>query len=473
MFQKNLGTSVVVLALTCAASAVHGQDLNALYLVAKERDAQFQAARFAWDAAQQRAPQVRAGLLPKLSYTQGRSRQKGTLFFGEEEPADKSIDSRERALQLTQGIIRPEQWVALSQANAQEAQALAVFRSAQQDLALRLVQAYLDAWVASENVRLGELQLKAVQAQLALAKRNFEVGTTTITDVYEAQAKLDLGLAQTIAARSEFAIKVAELERLLGQAPDRLHGLSMEASLPGLRLGATRQWIAKAEVQSLNVLAAQAALAASNAEDSKHKAGLFPTLDLNVSKGTNQTSGSFTSPTDVPNRTRSTQSRLTLNWTLFEGGQSYYRIRESAAQIAKAEAELDFANRQAATRVRQSIAALRNTHAQLSALASGLVSSKKALDASKIGYKIGTRINIDVINAETQVFAVERDLTKTRAEALMHWVRLQAAVGELHDEAIAQINERLQTEPTPINNEHPDDVSDAIPGRETTPTRKQ
>ena len=448
-------------ALTVAAmwaSHVHAQDLGTLYEQAKQRDAQFQAARFAWEAAQQRSPQARAALLPRLTYTQSRGKENGTLELGEEDPVDKSIDSRDRTLQLTQGILRPEQWMALRQANAQEAHALLQYKTAQQELIVRVVQAYLDAWVASENQRLSVLQLKAVQAQLALAKRNFDVGSATITDVYEAQAKLDLSLAQSFAAGTELSVKLAELERIIGVRPSQLHGLLSDAAPATANLGGTGQWIERATTQSLPVLTAQTALVALQAEQDRQRAGFLPTLDLSVAKGTSRNSGSFNSPTDLGTRTNSTKTHLTLNWTLFEGGGNYYRVKESAALISKAEAELDFAQRQTATSVRQAMAALRNAQAQLSALASGQQSSRKALDASRVGYKIGTRINLDVLNAESQVFAVERDLAKTRADAVMQWIRLLAAAGELQEATIAQVKALMENTPLVLPS---DDVSDA------------
>lgn len=386
-------------------------------------------------------------MLPRLSYTQSKGKEKGALELGEEDPVDKSIDSRDRSLQLTQGIIRPEQWMALRQANAQEAHALLQYKTAQQELIVRVVQAYLDAWLASENRRLSELQLKAVQAQLSLAKRNFDVGASTITDVYEAQAKLDLSMAQSFAAGTELSVKLAELERITGTRPNQLHGLLSDAAPPTAQLGGTGSWIDRATSQALPVLTAEAALASVSAEEDRHRAGFLPTLDISVSKGTSRNSGSFNSPTDLATRTNSTKTHLTLNWTLFEGGSNYYRVKETAALVFKAEAELDLAKRQSAASVRQAMAALRNAQAQLGALVSGLQSSRKALDASRVGYRIGTRINLDVLNAESQVFAVERDLSKTRVEALMQWVHLLAAAGELQEATITQIVVQMESKP--------------------------
>lgn len=456
-------TSVMAAVLVAMGGAVtaSAQDLSGIYARAKEWDAPFQAARYAWEAAQQRSPQAWAALLPRLTYSHSRGKERGTLELGEEDPVEKSIDSRDKSLQLTQGIIQPELWMALRQANAQEAHALLLYKTAQQDLIVRVAQAYLDAWVASENRRLSELQLKAVQAQLALAQRNFEVGSGTITDVYEAQAKLDLSRAQSFAAGTELAVKLAELERIAGARPREMHGLRVDAMPPLVELGSVNQWVDKASSQSLPVLTATAALQALNAEGDRQKAGYLPTLSLTATKGSTRNSGSFNSPTDLATRTRSTKAVLSVNWTLFEGGGNYFRVKESAAMIAKAQAELDAAQRQTSTSVRQAMAALRNASAQLSALQSGLQSSRKALEASRVGYRIGTRINLDVLNAESQVFGVERDLARSRAEAVMQWVHLLAAAGELQEDTVTQINGWTENAASPLPSA--EEVEAAVP----------
>lgn len=441
-------TALAMVVIGCGAA--WAQDLSTLYAAARDNDATFRAARHALDAARQRAPQARGALLPQLSYSASRQEQKGPLFFAEEDPVDKDVESRSRTLQLTQGIVRPEQWMALRQANAFEAQAEAQFQSAQQALILRVVQAYLDAWVASESLRVSAVQLNAVQAQQGLAQRNFEVGATTVTDVYEAQAKYDLTLAQSIGARNDLATRLAELERMLGFQPERLHGIADDAPLPGAQLDPMALWLERARASQPDAQVAQAAVAVAQADHARSMAGFLPTLDLTLKKGTDRSSGSMTSPTDVAYRTRSTQAALTLNWPLFEGGQSYYRVREGAYQMAKADAELDAAQRQATTAVRQAYAGIRSGHAQLKALASGLLSSKKALDASKVGYRIGTRINIDVLNAENQYFSAQRDLAKARADTVMQWVKLKAAAGELNDDSVQQVNAWLEKDGQPV-----------------------
>lgn len=433
----------------CGALA-QAQDLKAFHEAALGHDAQWLAARHALEAARQRPGQARAALLPQLSYTATRHDQKGPLYFVDEAPVDKDVQARTQGLQLTQGIVRPEQWMALRQANAQEAQALAQHEVARQQVTVRVVQAYLDAWVAQESVRLSQSQLKAVQAQLELAQRNFKVGATTITDVHEAQAKLDLEQAQAIAAENGLQASVTELERLGGRMPQGLHGLREDAALPGQALEPLAVWMERARQLQPEVLAAQSAVAAAEAEQARHRAGWLPTLDLTLKKGTDRSTGSITAPTDVPYRNRTTQAMLTLNWPIFEGGRSYYQVKEAAALLSRAQAELDGARSLAISGVRQAYMGVRSALAQVQALVSARASSLNALEASRVGYRIGTRINLDVLNAESQYVTAQRDLARARADAVMHWVRLQAAAGTLSDDAVDRINGWLEPSAQPL-----------------------
>ena len=455
MIVRTLAPWILAGGLTSAGVA-GAQSLSEVYGLARANDADYLAARHALDAARQRKPQAWGALLPQLSYSANRQTQKGTLYFSEENPVAKDVETRDQGWQLTQGIIRPQQWAAVRQATATELQAEASYLRAQQDLAVRLVQAYLDAWVASESLRVSESQLEGVKAQQGLAKRNFEVGVTTVTDVYEAQAKYDLTEAQAIGAQNDFHARLAELEQMLGTPVQSLHGIAENAVLPGGAGESLTKWMDLARDLQPEVQVARASVDVANAGLLQQKAAFLPTLDLTLKSGSDRSTGSVTSPTDVGYRTRTHQAALTLNWSLFDGGQSYFRTRESAYQLSKVQADLDAAQRRATTSARLAYAGMRSSHAQIRALSSAVESSKKALDASKVGYRIGTRINIDVLNAENQYFAAQRDFAKARADSVMQWVRLQAAAGSLTDRSIDQINALLTPTGQPVEHGLPE-----------------
>ncbi len=389
-------------------------------------------------------PQARAGLLPSLSLVGASSRQTGQVSFSEAPYADRDVRNRSWNLQLTQPLWRAASWAALDQAGQQELLAEAQFRQIEQELILRTAQAYLDVLVAQEAERVASRQTAAVGQQLGLARRNFEVGTGTVTDVHEAQSRLDLASAQAVAADSELQNKQAELERILGEPQSSLPRLREGSRLPGIEPAGLQPWLDSAREQSIPVRIAQSTLDVADGEIAKSRAAHSPSLDLTAGYGSTFTSGSISSPADIPVRARSGQVGVTLTIPIYAGGGVQARLREALALKDKAGEDLEAARRQAVAQARQAYTGVVNGGAQVIALASAVASSKSALDANKIGFRIGTRINVDVLNAEQQLYAAQRDWYKARAETLMQGLRLKAANATLAEADLKTIDDLLE-----------------------------
>jgi outer membrane protein len=416
-----------------------------IYRKAQERDATYHGAVNALRAARERVPQARAGLLPAVSLVGATSRQSGQASFSESPYVDRNVRNRSWNLQLTQPLWRASSWAALDQAEQQEALAEAQFRQAEQELILRTAQAYLDVLVAQEAQRVARLQVGAVIQQLDLARRNFEVGTGIVTDVHEAQARLDLSRSQAVAAGSELKNKRAELARILGEPRANLARLRADSPLPAIQPDDEQPWLDSAREQSIPVRIAQATLEVADREIAKSRAAHSPTLDLTAGYGSNFASGSITSPADISARSRSRQVGLNLNIPLFAGGGVQARVREALALKDKAGDDLEAARRQAVAQASQAFTGVVSGAAQVDALASAITSSKSSVDSNKIGFRIGTRINIDVLNAEQQLYAAERDWHKARAETLMQGLRLKAANATLAEADLGAINNLLES----------------------------
>jgi len=420
-----------------------------VYHKAQQRDPAYGGAVHALQAARERVPQARAGLLPAVSLVGTTSQQSGQVSFSEAAYVDRNVRNRSWNLQLTQPLWRAASWAALDQAEQQEALAEAQFRQAEQELILRTAQAYLDVLTAQEAQRVARLQVGAVIQQLELARRNFEVGTGIVTDVHEAQARLDLSRAQAVSAGGELKNKRGELVRILGGPSPRLAGLRMDSSLPSIQPNDEEPWLDSAREQSIPVRVAQATLDVANREITKSRAAHSPTLDFTAGYGTNYSSGSITSPADISVRSRSRQVGLNLNIPLFAGGGAQGRVREALALKDKAEDDLEAARRQAVAQASQAFTGVVSGVAQVEALASAIASSKSSVDSNKIGFRVGSRINIDVLNAEQQLYTAERDWHKARAETLMQGLRLKAANATLAEADLSAINNMLETGPQP------------------------
>ncbi len=434
----------VVLLWVSQASA---DDLVGVYRKAQAHDPAYRAAAYALRAAMERVPQARATLLPAVNLVSGNSKQTGLASFNDAANLDRHVNSWNWSLQITQPLWRAASWVSLNQAEQQELLARSQYQLAEQDLILRTTQSYMDVLVAREAARVALLQVSSVEQQLGLARRNFEVGTATVTDVYEAQARLDLSRAQAVAARSEVDNKDAELARMLGEPAQVLMRLGDNSRLPALQPENVQSWADSAREQSLQVRVAQTALEVAEHEITKNQAAHSPSLDLTAGYGRNFASGSISSPADISTRVRSSQVGLSLSVPIFSGGGIQSRVRESIALKDKAEEDLEAVRRQAVTQARQAFSGVVNGQAQVDALASAIFSSKSAVDANKIGYRIGTRINIDVLNAEQQLYAAQRDLHKARADTLMQSLRLKAANATLAETDLYAINNLLESAP--------------------------
>lgn len=439
---KTVVLSVTVL-MSCLATA-QAEDLLGIYRKAQQRDAVFEAARHAMDAASEKLPQARATLLPTLNLSGNDGRQRGEASFSNAPYMERQVRSSGATLQLSQPIFRRGGWIAHDQADAQVRQSMAQFAQAEQDLILRVAQAYFDLLVAQESVVVAVSQLFAVEQQLVLAKRNFEVGMATVTDVYEAKSRFDLSRAQRVSAANDHDVRQSELERILGETPGKLASLRKDVILPRPEPAEAGPWLASARDLHPQVRIGQLSLEVAEKEVEKMRAAHLPTLDMTASYGNSFASGSLTSPADISTRSRSTQVGLQLSVPLFAGGGPSSRVREAASNFHKAGAELEAARRQAVALARQAFAGVANGHAQVEALNSAVESSKSSVDANKIGYKIGTRINTDVLNAEQQYFSAQRDLIKARTETLMHGLRLKAATSSLAEGDVEALNRLLE-----------------------------
>ncbi|MEJ7686953.1 MAG: TolC family outer membrane protein [Variovorax sp.] len=431
-----------MLALGCCCALA--DDLMEVHRKASERDTVLRAAAYALQMANERVPQARAGLLPALSLVGGTGRQEGRASFGEEPYEDRNARNWNWNLQLTQPLWRAASWAALGVAAQEERLAQEQFRLAEQELALRVTQSYLDVLVAQEAARVAGLQVDAIDQQLALARRNFEVGTATVTDVHEAQSRLDLSRAQAIAARNDLEGRRTELERILGEPVERLASLRDDGRMPAADPNNAQEWVDSARAQSLQVRIAQAAREVAAREVERSRAAHSPSLDLTAGYGTNYGSGSVSSPANIAVRSRSGQIGVSFSMPLYAGGGVQARVREAIAAQGRAEEELEAARRQAAATARQAFAGVVNGRAQIDALDSAIRSSKSSLEANRIGYRIGTRINIDVLNAQQQLYAAQRDWHKARAETLMQGLRLKAANASLDATDLQAINDLLK-----------------------------
>ena len=434
--------------LTAAATAA-AEDLLQVYRDAQRYDAVYAAARHSLAAGRERIPQARALLLPSLNLNANANQQH--VDVESRDPAvspsfSRSPTTAAYTFQLTQPIFRPQNLVQRDQADYQVRQAEATFAQASQDLGVRTAQAYFDVLAAQDTLALVGAQKAAISEQLAQAKRNFEVGTATITDTHEAQARYDLVVAQEIAAQNDLESKRRALQLVAGKEYPNLKPLRTDVRLAGPNPQDMQSWVDIAEKQAYPVLIQEAIAEVAQLEVKRTRAAHLPTLDLVGSAGQSTESGSATQAAATTRRDFTTSSiGLQLAVPLYQGGGLTSREREAAANHLKAREDLQNAKRNSALATRQAYLAVINGIAQIGALEQALKSSQSALDSNRLGYEVGVRINIDVLNAQQQLFQTRRDLAVARYNAILNHLRLKAAAGSLREEDLEEVNRALQS----------------------------
>jgi len=436
-------------AVSLAPCIAQAEDLIQVYRDALRSDAQYAAARHTLDAGRERLPQGEALLLPNIGLSAGYNYGDATVKFRQNDPLvggvsriDRNPENWNYTLSLTQPIFRKDNWLRRDQSEFQVRQAEATFGQAGQDLILRVAQAYFDVLAAQATLTVVRAQKVATAEQLAQAKRNFEVGTATITDTHEAQARYDLIVAQEIQAQNDLENKQRALQQITSKEYAALKDLRPDVKLAPPNPNNMQAWVDLAEKQSYPVQIQNAVTEIAALEAKRGEAGHYPTLDA-VASYQDQNQRNPVSLTQVGSETRQATIGLQFAIPLYQGGAISSRERETAALYMSSKEQLENARRSSALAARQAFLAVKNGIAGVSALQQALVSSKSALESNKLGYEVGVRINIDVLNAQQQVFSTERDLALARYNTINNQLRLKSSAGSLAEDDLLEVNRAL------------------------------
>jgi outer membrane protein len=432
--------STVLLAASAAAAAA---DLIDVYRQARSSDTAYAAARSTWAAAQERIPQGRAGLLPFASasasaqYTDRRTRFRDSALGR----TDSEFGSTNFTLSVTQPIYRRQNLVVYEQAMTQVEEADAQYALAAQDLILRVAQAYFDVLLAQDNVATAEAQKVAIGQQLEQAKRNFEVGTATITDTHEAQARYDLTTAQEIAARNELELRRRALEQIIGRIAPALAPLGPAFALKTPEPASMDAWVDLAQRANLQTRIAQSRLIFATQEIARNRGAHYPTADAFATLS--QSGAGATTASSSRTDTRSAAAGVEIALSIYEGGAISSRVREAIATEDRARHDLENARRTAEFAARQAYLGITSGSAQVGALEAALVSTQSQLSSTQLGQEVGVRTQVDVLNAQQLLFSARRDLAQSKYNYILSLLRLEAAIGDLTEDDIVAVNQWL------------------------------
>jgi outer membrane protein len=414
------------------------QTLQTLYEAARAYDATYLSARALADSAQYKEAQAEALARPTASLSAGYSRNQVAFPQGYGSGGENTSNA---TLNAQLPLYNRSNDATIDQARKNQLIAQTDLQTAEQDLVVRVAQAYFDVLTAQDALATTRTSKAGITEQLASAKRNFEVGTATITDTREAQARYDLAVSQEIAAENDLRGKRIALDQLVGQANVEPRPLRAPVVLPALMPADAESWVTLADSGHPSIVKARLALEVATLDTTIARAGKLPTVSLVGSAGASDTTGlSFSNPTGV---TRTASIGVQLTWPLYTGGQVQNRIRETLSLEEKTRSDLEAARRGVALNTRVAFYNQSSGLAQVKALEAAESSSKLALEATELGYKVGVRVNLDVLNSQTQLFTTERDLAKARYDVLVGGLKLRQAAGQLSDHDLLAINQLL------------------------------
>ncbi len=444
-------------------------DLLSLYREAAFNDPVFNAAKYGFMAGKEKRWQGLSVLLPQVVGTGNET--KNDFYNQSRGIPSQDLMSRAWTVTLTQPLFNWDKWSQFRQGDMNASIAEAKFASAEQDLVIRVTEAYFNVLNTQDTLNLARNKKVLIGEQLEQAKRNFEVGTSTITDTHEAQSRYDLVVAQELAAEADLVIKRGALEQITGKQIIQIKSLSNTSTIDAvakdrkvkLKKGekptpvnvqqavtvqpgqGISDWVKQAEDVSYNIIADKLAYEVAVKDTQRAYAGHAPSVDFIARRGYSDTEGAVgTSDPLTMTKSYSSQAIIQLTVPLFSGGYNQSVVREKSALANKALADLENTRRSVAQTTRQAYLGFNNGLAQVKAYEAAELSALSALESNKLGYEVGVRINIDVLNAQDTLFTTRRDLAKARYDTILNGLKLKAQAAVLSDEDLQAVNALLK-----------------------------
>jgi outer membrane protein len=454
------------------ANVGEAADLIRLYQEAAFSDPVLNAARFNYQASKELYWQGLSLILPQAIAVPG-----GTRYYqhtaGNAPPnsptGSRVYDQKNYTVTLTQPVFNMSALEVFKQGDLNTKIADMRFYLAQQDLIIRVSQAYFDALTSQDNVELFRNKKALIKQQLEVAQAKFDTGLATIVDVNTAQAALDLANSQEIASQADLIVKRGVLEQLAGRPVGALRPLTKEARIDGvlkdprsktkdgkgipiadsvnpqLPKGQTLEdWIHQAETANFSVLAGQLSVNVAESSYRASQALNYPSVNLIGTAGYNTSNGSSNSLTPSQTNIYNNTIALQMNIPLVSGGYASSVIRQNAALLDAAKSNYDNARRTAAQNTRAAFTGFYGGLASVKAFEAAERSSSLALESSKLGFQVGTLINIDVLIALDTVITTRSQLQQARYNTILNAIKLKAHVAALSDEDLISINTLLR-----------------------------
>lgn len=426
-----------------------GQDLLQIYQQAAQSDPSLKAADAERLATREIKPQAKALLLPNVVASGSWERNfnvdsessfsstpntEGSQGAGSLNNNSDSFNNSRVGISLTQPLFDQEARVRVRQSESVINQAEADFLAAQQDLILRVAESYFDVLAAQDTLTAATANKSAIDRQHEQAQRRFEVGLITITDVFEAQARFDLAVADEINARNLLSNRWEALRELTGQYHDKLYRLNNKAPFEPPDPPDPDAWVNQALQTNPQLISSSFRVETARENVNLQKSGHYPTLDLKAGYFDNDTGNSETSGAQIG---------LELNVPIYQGGAVISRTKEAAFLYVAAKENLEATQREINRRVQDAYRGVLTTISRIKALDQARTSNASSLEATEAGFDVGTRTIVDVLNAQRELFLARRDYSVARYEYVLDYLRLLQASGQISQKHLQGVNKWL------------------------------
>ncbi|MCL6415610.1 TolC family outer membrane protein [Aestuariirhabdus sp. Z084] len=449
--------SFLLAGLAALSTSVYAQgepaDLLEIYNQSLANDAELAAAGASLKANEELPAQGIAGLLPNISMSASTSTNtERNLDSTSNPPFNRTNSYNEHgwAAQLVQPVFRLERWFTYTRAKALSDQAKADYSVAQQDLILRVADAYFAVLRAEDTLTTTISEEKAFKRQLEQAEQRFEVGLIAQTDVHEARAVYDNARVNRIVAENDVEVSLERLRTLTAREHREIGSLDKEMPVVDPAPKVKEEWVNSSLVQNLNILAAREAVRATEETLKLQKAGHAPTVDAVARYNHSVTGNPSLTTTGFDGKQNSSYAGLELSLPIFSGGGTSSRVREATYRLQEAQDKLDSLNRQTSQRARNLFSTVVADVQRISARAQGIISTQSALEATESGYEVGSRNIVDVLNAQRNLYASQRDYLNARYDYILNTLRLKQEAGTLSPQDLSDLNQWISKTDTEL-----------------------
>lgn len=438
------GHGLSLLVLAALAGGAQAETLAEVYILARDHDPKFRAARYEFEAVEFSKPEARAALLPTFALNASRMNTSQNIISSENAVFAKgsaNYPTNSYGLTLTQPLFRLAAWRRYFQTDAMVQQAAYSFAAAQQDLMLRTSAAYLNVLAARDSLDFTTRERDAIAKQLDLARLKYKSGQLTVVNLHDVTARHELKESEVLAAQAELEERMQAVREITGQSVKAYVGLPPARELPLPQPANIEAWVDQSRQQNLLVKAREQSVSVAEQEIKRQKAGWFPQLDLRYDMLRRDTGGSlFGGGSNVETRDLS----IVLNWPLFEGGATMATTNAAERRYMQAREDLERDQRQVERDTRAAYRNLLTGQARIRALDLSVKSFESARNLKAEAFKAGLVTVLPVLDAERDLYAAKRDASQTRNDFLLNTLKLKQAIGVLGEEDLMTVSKLMQ-----------------------------